>query len=401
MGLLYFGIDLTLPSVLWMRRMLDGLADHVERLVLEVPPGPEARERFSTLVLDDGSRSLFRRAGRRLRLYERVPVPRATVDELVEAAAAPEISALLVHYTTLAVKYDRAWPRIPKPIFVHCHGYDVTWDLRLADDPATREHPSDYEDHVRALPEHLRFIANSRATAERLHQVGIEPERVMVKYLGVPVPETPPSPAPSAGPLEILYLGRLIDCKGPDLVIRAFELASRQGLDARLTLAGDGPLRGACEELRAASAVADRIEILGSVSGETGEQLRRRSHIFTAHNQLGPASRQEEAFGVAVVEAMAAGLAIVSGRNGSLPEVVEHGEHGLLVEPGDVEAHADAFLRLAKDPELRVAMGSKGWERARERFTLEGEMMELRRLLGLAPDAGEAPGEAPEEAVHA
>ncbi len=385
MGILYFGIDLELPSVLWMRRMLDGLADHVQRLVLEEPPGAEARERFSTLVLDDGSRSFLRRAARRLHFYERVPVPSPTLDALVAAAEAPEISALLVHYTTLAVKYDRAWTRISKPIYVHCHGYDVTWDLRIAD--GTREHPGDYEDRVRALPEHLRFIANSHATAGRLFQLGIAADRVMVKYLGVPVPETPPRPAPQDGSLEILYLGRLIDCKGPDLVIRAFELASQHGLDARLTLAGDGPLRGACEELRARSPVADRIALPGSVSGETGEALRRRSHLFTAHNQLGPVSRQEEAFGVAVVEAMAAGLPVITGRNGSLPEVMEHGEHGLLVEPGDIEAHAEAFLRLANDPQRRRTMGRKGWERAREHFTLDREMRELRRLLGLEPGA--------------
>ena len=396
MGILYFGIDLTLPSVLWMRRMLDGLADHVQRLVLEVPPGEEAEARFSTLVLDDGSRSFLRRLGRRLRLYERVPVPRATLDALIEAAQAPEISALLVHYTTLAVKYDRAWPHISKPIFVHCHGYDVTWDLRIAD--GTREHPADYEDRVRALPSNVRFIANSRATARRLLQLGIAGDRVRVKHLGVPVPADPPRLTPPDGPLEILYLGRLIDCKGPDLVIRAFELASRRGLDARLTLAGDGPLRPVCEELRAGSPVADRIELLGAVSGETGEALRRRSHLFTAHNQLGPVSRQEEAFGVAVVEAMAAGLPVITGHNGSLPEVVEHGVHGLLIEPGDVVAHADAFLQLANDPERLHQMGLEGWRRARQQFTLDREMEELRRCLGLEPEAREKRNEEEEEA---
>ncbi|MCH8923254.1 MAG: glycosyltransferase, partial [Planctomycetes bacterium] len=71
----------------------------------------------------------------------------------------------------------------------------------------------------------------------------------------------------------------------------------------------------------------------------TGERLRAEADIFTAHNCTGPITRQEEAFGVSIVEAMAAGLPVVSGRSGSLPEIVEDRVDGILVEPGDREAH--------------------------------------------------------------
>ena len=192
------------------------------------------------------------------------------------------------------------------------------------------------------------------------------------------------------GPLEILYLGRLIDCKGPDLVIQAFERAVDRGLDGHLHMAGDGPLWEVCKALRDASPHRDRIKLHGAVDAQKGEALRRRAHLFTAHNQLGPDSHQEEAFGVSIVEAMGVGLPVISGRNGSLPELVEDGEQGLLVEPGNVDAHAEAFLRLGADADLRRRMGESGWRRVRERYTFESEMKILRGLLGLTA-SGETP----------
>jgi glycosyltransferase involved in cell wall biosynthesis len=389
MGVLYFGIDINQPSVLWMRRMLEGLGPSAKTLVVEYPLLPrhaEYAERYTYLHLENGSQSFFRRASRRLLRRQQLSMPRRTLRRLERAIAAPEISVVLVHYVNLAVRYAEVWRRVEKPVFVHCHGYDVTWDLRVQGRPEQQEHPAGYVERVLALPEKLGFIANSKATVRRLREIGIAEERIQLKYLGVPMADTAPGPRPVEREVIILYLGRLIDCKGPDLVIQAFELAVVQGLDGRLLMAGDGPLRDLCTALREKSACRDRIELLGAVDGQAGENLRRQAHIFTAHNQLGPQSRQEEAFGVSIVEAMAAGIPVVSGRNGSLPEVVEDGKQGILVTPGDLEAHAAAFLRLAEDSALRWRMGESGWHRARELFTLEQELKNLRQILGLAEE---------------
>jgi len=156
-------------------------------------------------------------------------------------------------------------------------------------------------------------------------------------------------------------------------------------MDGTLTMAGDGPMRLTCEILRAHSPYADRIKMLGAVDRQTGEQLRKEADVFCAHNCMGPITLQEEAFGVSIVEAMAAGLPVVSARSGSLPEVLEDGKQGILVEPGDVKAQAEAFIRLANDPSLREQMGRSGWERARKLFSIEQEIARLREIIGL-PD---------------
>ncbi len=393
MGVLFFGDNITLPSVLWMRRMLAGLGDDVATFATEVDPAAAAAGGFEVIVVRDSAWKRFWRLLCRLRLIETVPKTGHAIDTLLRAVQSPRVSVVLMHYLTDAVKYDRVWRRTAKPVVVHCHGYDVTWDYRLAHEPHKLAHGKGYVKRVRALPDNVRFIANSEKTRQRLLEVGIAAGRIEIKYLGVPMPEEPPPERAADGELVILYLGRLIDFKGPDLVIEAFDRAVAGGLAGRLLIAGDGPERRRCEELRQRSPNRDRIELLGVVDAATGERLRREADVFTAHNRLGPVSRQEEAFGVSVVEAMSAGLPIVSGVSGSLPEVVEDGRQGILVEPGDIEAHAAAFLRLAADPELRRRMGHSGWRRAREHFSLQRETAVLRRILGLDDAAGM--GEAP------
>jgi len=119
------------------------------------------------------------------------------------------------------------------------------------------------------------------------------------------------------------------------------------------------------------------------VDADTGARLRREADIFTAHNCTGEVTNQEEAFGVSFAEASADGLPVVTGRSGGIPEIVEDGVTGILFEPGDVEAHAEALLMLASDPERRARMGEAAWRRARERFPLSNEGPGLRTILGL------------------
>jgi len=375
---------------LWMQRMLEAVEPQLAAIGAWDPAEKTWRGRVRTIALRPPAPSLIRRTMRRARL----PVPSllGTSAETIlqKAVEDPSVTVVLAHYLEFALVFQSVWDQTSKPLFVHCHGYDVTWDLRRDGNPDEAYFPGDYVGRVRRLAGRATLIANSNTSAQRLFDVGISPEHVRVKYLGVPVPDAPPSRHFRTNGLEILYLGRLIDCKGPDLVIRAFEEACERGLDAHLTLAGDGVMRTTCELLARRSPFSERIRLLGWVDAARGEELRNRADIFTAHNCRGTLSHQEEAYGVSIVEAMACALPVVSGRNGSLAETVIHGETGLLVQPWDVSAHAEAFLTLANQPELRRRMGEAGWRRAGEVFSSEKERLALLQILGL-PSEGELP----------
>jgi glycosyltransferase involved in cell wall biosynthesis len=99
-----------------------------------------------------------------------------------------------------------------------------------------------------------------------------------------------------------------------------------------------------------------------------------------------------EGFGIAVVEAMAMGKAVVATTTGGLPEVVEQGETGLLVPPGDAEALADTVIALLEDEVRREQMGHNGMVRAQERFSLAASVMQMEQLYGEVLAAGKGRG---------
>jgi colanic acid/amylovoran biosynthesis glycosyltransferase len=383
MGVLIFMPNWAAPSELWMTRMIEAIEPFVVAVAAPHPAEDSWQGRIPAVAVRDQPAASWRRICHKCRFPVNVS-PRQTEQMVLRGAVEdPKVTVILVHYLEFALRYWPVWASTSKKMFVHCHGYDVTWDLRQHERPNILSHTHNYIDQVRHLAKRATLIANSQLTAQKLEKIGIDRNAVVVKPYGIPAPCFPNDRRNTSSCVNILYLGRLVDFKGPDLVIRAFERACDKGLCASLTIAGDGPLKTTCELMRKRSRYSQLIRLTGKVSDDQGKALRAAADIFTAHNRLGPLSHQEEAFGVSIVEAMAAALPVVTGRSGGVEETVVHGETGILVTPGDVEAHAEAFMRLARDPDLRRQMGEAGWLRAKNEFSQEQERDRLRQIMGL------------------
>ena len=293
------------------------------------------------------------------------------------------ITRVFAHYLHYALQFESLWKRIEIPLFVHSHGYDMEWDAMSSKNPSQRMHPPDYRERVVALSKRATLITNSEISAEKLYTAGVPEDRVLVKYYGVPLEPLPTRRYEPKTELNVLYLGRLVDFKGPDLVIRAFERACDLGFRGTLTIAGDGALRGPCDLLRSQSPYRDRIKMLGTVDAATGEALRATADIFTAHNCIGPTSGREEALGVSILEAMSCGLPVITGRSGGVMETVAHNETGILVTPGSIEEHANALLKLEHTPDLRQTMGLAGRARVLAQFSDKNEQAALLSIMNL------------------
>ena len=308
------------------------------------------------------------------------PVWREAGEELARVVSQYRIDIVLAHFATTAVQFADVWEKLDAKLLIWCHGYDVTWDLRRADAPDLQVHDSTYKPRLKQLAVNAKFLANSNFTARKLAELGVARDSIQVNYLGAPIVARPPHEVPDRDHrrLKVLYLGRLVDCKGPDMVIRAFEVARNNGFLGDLIVAGDGPLRITCELMRARSPYRDDITITGFVTPEEANRLRNEADIFTAHNQKGVVTGQEEALGISILEAMGAGLPVVTGRSGGVTETVIDGTTGFLISPGDIGGHADALMRLSRDPELRVSMGRAGWERVRTKFSMQEQTKRLK-----------------------
>lgn len=152
----------------------------------------------------------------------------------------------------------------------------------------------------------------------------------------------------------IFTAGRLVHQKGVDLVLRAYAQARETVGGCRLIVAGDGPERAALTRL------ADDLGLDGDVSFVGTVGRGRLAELMCGADAFAFPSRQE-AFGIALLEAMAAGTPAVAARVGGIPEFARDGENALLVAPEDADGLAAALVRLTGDPELcrRLAAGGR------------------------------------------
>jgi glycosyltransferase involved in cell wall biosynthesis len=161
--------------------------------------------------------------------------------------------------------------------------------------------------------------------------------------------------------LALGFVGRLVEQKDLDTLLRAFALCAARCAEARLIVVGRGPLETRLKQLAQDLAITDRVVWPGF--REDIAAVMQAFDIFAL-------SSKYEGLGLVLLEAMAARRPVVATRVSAIPEVVADGETGILVGPRDHEAMAAAFERL-RDEALRVQLGEAGRRRVLRSFTLE------------------------------
>lgn len=209
-------------------------------------------------------------------------------------------------------------------------------------------------------------------------KLGVPAETVTVIYNAVPLP---PTPAPRASNMRcrIVALGLLGPRKGTPELLDALAAPALRDLEWEAVIAGNGSVETS-RERAAVLGLADRVEIPGWVDAATVSRLLATAHIFVlpSHNEGLP---------VAILEAMGAGLPVVTTPVGAIPELVIGDESGILVPPGSASALAGALAELVRNPALRIRLGKSARERVERQFRIEvtaERFVVLYRALALA-----------------
>ncbi|MBI5713874.1 MAG: glycosyltransferase [Chloroflexi bacterium] len=158
----------------------------------------------------------------------------------------------------------------------------------------------------------------------------------------------------------LLFIGRHRYYKGVDDLLKAMT-----DIEAELIIGGDGVMRESWERLAASLNLNDKVRFIGTVPESELPSLYRSADIFVL-----PASARSEAFGLVLLEAMAAGLPCVTTELGTgTSYVVQHNVSGLVAPARTPSALAESINHLLADESLRKRMGEAGQERARKEFT--------------------------------
>ncbi len=156
----------------------------------------------------------------------------------------------------------------------------------------------------------------------------------------------------------VMHLSNFRKVKRPFDLVKAFAQVVKR-LKARLIFLGDGPLLRPCKELAQELGVGDRVRFLGTI--DTPWELLPQADLFALPSEY-------ESFGLAALEAMSCGVPVVASDVGGIPEVVKHGETGLLYPLGNIEALAQAIEQILRSQDLRDSLGAAARKRSEQTF---------------------------------
>lgn len=245
--------------------------------------------------------------------------------------------------------------RIARPLIVSVHGGDVLYTARRSQAGADAV--------AHGLAAAKLVLANSHGIAELARRDGAHETRVVHLGTDLPITQRPARLASDAPTL--VTIAHLVARKRHADVLRALAVLSQRHPTLRYAVIGDGPERIALEGLATRLGVATRVDFLGQLAPEQAIELARRCTLFVMPST-------DEAFGVAYVEAMAAGVPAIGCRGEPGPEeIAAAGDGFLLVPPGDIERLTQRIDELLSDPHRLREAGQRARATVAANFTWE------------------------------
>lgn len=257
-------------------------------------------------------------------------------------------------------------------LVVTFHGADIAVGL---DRDLRAEYRSLFEQADLCLP-------ISRLWARRLQDLGCDLDRIRVQRMGVAVSELKIAAPRSPGlDTRICIAGRFVEKKAHLDAVRALALirSRRPDLNARMDLIGDGPLLGEVMIAAKELGISEATVFHGSLAHGRTLDLIARSDVFVLPS-VTASNGDKEGIPVALMEAMALGIPVVSTVHSGIPELVEQGRSGLLSAEHDIEALARNLEVLLTNPALAKTLGTGGREKVEQEFNLEKLGQDLRSL---------------------
>lgn len=253
------------------------------------------------------------------------------------------------------------------------HGYDVS---RYPLQNGTAAYQKLFQAGALFLPVNVKW-------RNRLTELGCPEEKLAVHHMGIDTQRFRfrKRLPPGAESVRLISVARLVEKKGIAVALEALALIKERGPNPfHYEIVGDGPLRGHLEERVEHLGLGADVHFLGALPSEEVRSLLDRSHILLAPS-VTAVDGDQEGIPVAIMEAMAMGLPVVSTWHGGIPELVHDGVSGYLVPERDPQALGEALSQLLEHPDLWPVMGEAGRRTIEEDYDQERLNERLVQLL--------------------
>lgn len=251
------------------------------------------------------------------------------------------------------------------------HAWDITEYLAEAGVDAYRQLFSKGE----------RFLPISHYWQNRLIELGCPAHKITVHHMGIDCDQFLWIARQIQGdePVQITTVARLVEKKGVEYGIRAIAQLKTFAFPVKYSIVGDGPLRDSIEQLITELDVGSMVELVGWKSQDEVIEILNQTHLLLAPSVTGQKGDQE-GIPVALMEAMAMGLPVVSTHYSGIPELVEHDVSGFLLPERDPDAIAEKLIYLIEHSERWVKMGQSGRAYVQSHFNINQLTQQLIRI---------------------
>jgi glycosyltransferase involved in cell wall biosynthesis len=261
------------------------------------------------------------------------------------------------------------------PLAVTFHGGDATKDKHYETRPLL---PTIFQRRRLAMAGTAKAIfCVSHFVRNALIARGFPEEKLETRYLGIDIPAQVVLP-PLGVSNVVLFVGRLVEKKGVDVLIDAMAAARQSEPGLELVIIGEGPARRDLERRAAAGGVKVRFE--GWLAEKEVRAAMRRALLLAVPSRTAGGG-DSEGLPTVLMEAMALGLPVVASRHAGIPEIVSSGVSGLLTPEADPAALAEAILAIRRDPDLAGRLRGEAYADVRARFDAKRQSALLERRL--------------------
>jgi glycosyltransferase involved in cell wall biosynthesis len=261
------------------------------------------------------------------------------------------------------------------PLVVTFHGGDATKDKHFGRRALV---PTIFQRRRRKMVETARIIlCVSQFVRDTLIARGVPAEKLVTHHLGIDIPENVVLPPAGIGN-TVLFVGRLVEKKGVDMLIDAMAALREGAPSLELSVIGDGPARGDLEKRARAAGI--KAQFHGWQDEKKVRAAMRRALLLAVPSRTASGG-DSEGLPTVIMEAMAIGVPVVATRHAGIPEIVSDRVTGLLAPEADPRALAGAILAVKTEPDLAGRLRGEAYADVRGRFDAERQSALLERML--------------------
>lgn len=274
-----------------------------------------------------------------------------------------KVKLLHAHFGTEGVRYLKLKKNLNLPMITTFYGVDVCMISRI---------PYWKKQYVQLFQEGDLFLTEGNNMKQELVKLGCPENKIIVQHLGVDLNKFnfTPRTLPEDGNITVLIAGSFREKKGIPYAIQAFAKVKENHQNIQLRILGDGPMRNQIESLITELDISDYITLLGYQPHDVFLNEAANAHIFMLPSITAQNGDTEGGAPVAILEAQATGLPVISSYHADIPEVVVEGKSALLAPEMDVETLAKHLEYLVEHPDVWVSMGRTGREHVEQEYDL-------------------------------